>query len=572
MPAAASFPGPPDILARMTQRGFLAALLIVAAVLSPGAARAQVAVPSSRLATKVAIVPVRGEIDAVTRTSVERRVAEAAAAGCGAAVLEIDTPGGDLAATLDLCLWIKDRSPVPVWAWVRPRAFSAGTIIALACRGILVAPGAAFGDAAPISAIPGLGLQPLPAAERAKIEAPVLAEVVDSARRHGHDETLVRTFIVAPEEAWLLERTDGSERIFVGRQEYREAFGQDPPSMRSAGSPVTVAPGAPVRAFADMTLRRRPDDGPATPAERDRMVEDQQVRPPLRGRLTPADAPEWRVVTQLDGPDELLVLNEPEAVATGIAVKSVADDAGVRAWFGATSSVRIDEHWGDAFVRFLTSWPVRLLLVVVLVGGFLVEMAVPGFGWFGAASTVALALLLGGPALAGVAAWWPLLLVALGAALVVLEIFVVPGVGIVGFLGGACALVGLVGGFIDAPLDTPQGRSDLAAAIGTVAGGGILAACGAWLVSRALPRSHAVRVAVLDAAVGGTAAPERPPHAGVAVGAEGTAITPLRPVGKVSVGGTVLEATAVGGMVEAGRPVTVVRSTPYALEVEERRP
>jgi membrane-bound ClpP family serine protease len=43
-------------------------------------------------------------------------------------------------------------------------------------------------------------------------------------------------------------------------------------------------------------------------------------------------------------------------------------------------------------------------------------------------------------------------------------------------------------------------------------------------------------------------------------------------VGKVSVGGTVLEATAVGGMVEAGRPVTVVRSTPYALEVEERRP
>ena len=40
----------------------------------------------------------------------------------GAAVLELDTPGGDLAATLDLCLWIKDRSPVQVWAWVRPQA------------------------------------------------------------------------------------------------------------------------------------------------------------------------------------------------------------------------------------------------------------------------------------------------------------------------------------------------------------------------------------------------------------------------------------------------------------------
>jgi membrane-bound ClpP family serine protease len=77
---------------------------------------------------------------------------------------------------------------------------------------------------------------------------------------------------------------------------------------------------------------------------------------------------------------------------------------------------------------------------------------------------------------------------------------------------------------------------------------------------------------VLDVAVGGTAVPDRPAHAGVPAGSEGTAITPLRPVGKVSVGGAVLEATAVGGMVEAGQPVTVVRSTPYALEVEERRP
>lgn len=548
-------------------------IMVLAVAVALRAARGQdaaPAVPAWRQANRVAVIPVHGEIDAVTRASVERRVAEAAAGGCGAAVLELDTPGGDLTATLELCLWIKDRSPVPVWAWVRPKAYSAGTIIALACCGILVSPGAAFGDAAPISAIPGLGLQPLPPTERAKIEAPVLAEVVDSARRNGYDETLVRAFVSAPDEVWVLERTDGTARAFVGRQEFREAFGGDPPTTRSAASPrSTIAAGAPVSPFVDLSLRRRADEGPSTPEERDRMVEDQQTRPPVRERLTPADAAQWRPVTQLDGAEELLVTYAPEAVACGLAHREVADERQLQAWFGAATVERRDEHWGDALVRFLTSWPVRLALVAIIACGFVVELAVPGLGWFGGAATVALLLLLGGPALAGVAAWWPLVLVLAGCGLVVLEVLVIPGTGIVGFLGIACAVVGLVGGFVDAPLGTPEGRSDLAAALGTIAGGGALAAAGAWVIMRALPRSPLARATVLEATVGGgapsrTGAPRLPP-----AGARGTALTPLRPVGKARFGGDIVEVTAVGPMVEPGASVVVVRASPYAVEVEE---
>lgn len=536
---------------------------------SPGRP-APTAVPAWRQANRVAVVPVQGEIDAVTRASVERRVAEAAAAGASAAVLELDTPGGDLVATLELCLWIKDRAPVPLWAWVRPKAYSAGTIIALACRGILVSPGAAFGDAAPISALPGLGLQPLPPAERAKIEAPVLAEVVDSARRNGYDETLVRAFVSAPDEVWMLERDDGEARAFVGRAEFREAFGIDPPATRSTGSPrASIAPGAAVTPFIDLSMRRRAGDGPSTAEERDRMVEDQQTRPPVRARLGPADAPHWRVVTQVDGGDELLVTYAPEAIATGLAHREVADERALQAWFGAASVERLDEHWGDALVRFLTSWPVRLALVAVIACGFVVELAVPGLGWFGGAATVALLLLLGGPALAGVTAWWPLLLVLAGCALVVVEVVAIPGVGIVGFLGVACAVAGLAGGFVDAPLGTPEGRSDLAAALGTIAGGGAIAAAGAWAIVRALPRSPIARATVLEATVGGTA----PPRAGgprmPSAGERGTAVTPLRPVGKARFGGEIVEVTAVGPMVEAGAGIVVLRASPYAVEVEE---
>ena len=527
------------------------------------------AVPAWRQANRVAVVPVRGEIDAVTRASVERRVAEAAASGCSAAVLELDTPGGDLSATLELCLWIKDRAPVPVWAWVRPKAYSAGTIIALACRGILVSPGSAFGDAAPIQAVPGLGLQPLPPAERAKIEAPVLAEVVDSARRNGYDETLVRAYVSAPDEVWMVERTDGSARAFVGRQEYREAFGTDPPTTRAAAAPrAAIGEGAPVRPFIDLSMRQRGDDGPSTPEERDQMVEDQQTRRPSRERLRPADAQDWRTVTQVDGAEELLVTYAPEAIAAGLAHREVADERELQAWFGAASMERLEEHWGDALVRLLTGWPVRLALVAIILCGFIVELAVPGFGWFGGAATVALLLLLGGPALAGVTTWWPLALVLVGCALVVVEVVAIPGVGIVGFLGVACAVTGLVGGFVDAPLGTPEGRSDLAAALGTIAGGAALAAGGAWAIVRMLPRTPLGRATVLEATVGGTAAPDAAPSRRPAAGERGSALTPLRPVGKARFGDEVHEVTAVGPMVEPGAAVVVVRSTPYALEVE----
>lgn len=561
---------------RMLRAVMAVALAVIATPAHPARAQepaiAPVAVPAWRQASRVAVVTVHGEIDAVTRASTERRIAAAAAAGAGAVVLELDTPGGDMYATLELCLYLKDRATVPVWAWVHPKAYSAGAIIALACRGILVSPGGAFGDAAPISVIPGLGLQPMPVAERAKMEAPVLSEVVDSARRRGYDENLVRAFVSAPDEIWLLERNDQGARMFVGRQEYREAFGTDPPTTRAAGSGRgEFSPGAPAVPFVDLRLRRRADEGPSNQAERDAQVEYEQTRPPVRERLTAEGARDWHVIAQVDGAEELLVTYAPEAIAFGLAERTVADDRELAAHFGALTVTRSDENFGDALVRFLTSWPVRLVLVIVLLGGFFVEIAVPGVGWFGAASTAALVLLVGAPALGGVSTWWPLLVVVLGALLVVIEVFLIPGVGLVGFLGGACIVVGLVASFLDAPIATEEGRGDLATAIGIVAGGGILAVGAAWALLRTLPRSPFMRAAVLEATAGGGAMPSAAPGGMVAVGRSGIALTPLRPVGKAEFGGAIVEVQAVGPFVDEGTRIVVVRSTAYAVEVEEDR-
>jgi membrane-bound serine protease (ClpP class) len=529
--------------------------------------------PAWRQASRIEVVTVRGEIDAVRCASAQRRIESAARGGADAVVLELDTPGGDLYATLGLCIWLKERAPVPVWAWVRPRAFSAGAIIALACRGIVTSPAAAMGDAAPIAALPGLGLQPLPVAERAKLEAPVLSEVVDSARRNGYDETVVRAFVSAPDEVWALESTEDGRRIFVGREEYVAAFGEDPPLTRAAGAaPRAALEGdRPLAVLVDRAMRggRVRDDGPTTEAERDAVVAEQQVRPPVRERLARGDAPRWRVAGQVDGAQELLVVQGPEAASFGLSLATVEDDAGLAAFFGATAVARSDESLGDSVVRFLTSWPMRLFLVAVLLGGFVLEMMAPGLSWPGAAATVALVLLLGAPALAGVTSWWPLLAVIAGAALVLAEVFLIPGVGVVGVMGIACVLVGIVGSFIGAPLDTPEGRSDLAGGIGVVGGGLILAGGAAWLLLRVVPRTALVRGAVLEAQAGieGATSPvataPRP-----AVGAAGRAVTTLRPVGRAEFGGTSVEVQARGPMVDAGTPVRVVRSDAYGVEVE----
>jgi membrane-bound serine protease (ClpP class) len=550
----------------------LLALLLAAPGLA-GGRQAPPSAPAWRQASRIEVVTVRGEIDAVRCASAQRRIESAARGGADAVVLELDTPGGDLYATLGLCIWLKERAPVPVWAWVRPRAFSAGAIIALACRGIVTSPAAAMGDAAPIAALPGLGLQPLPVAERAKLEAPVLSEVVDSARRNGYDETVVRAFVSAPDEVWALESTEDGRRIFVGREEYVAAFGEDPPLSRAAGAaPRAALEGdRPLAVLVDRAMRggRVRDDGPTTEAERDAVVAEQQVRPPVRERLARGDAPRWRVAGQVDGAQELLVVQGPEAASFGLSLATVEDDAGLAAFFGATAVARSDESLGDAVVRFLTSWPMRLFLVAVLLGGFVLEMMAPGLSWPGAAATVALVLLLGAPALAGVTSWWPLLAVIAGAALVLAEVFLIPGVGVVGVMGIACVLVGIVGSFIGAPLDTPEGRSDLAGGIGVVGGGLILAGGAAWLLLRVVPRTALVRGAVLEAQAGiegatsPVAAAPRP-----AVGAAGRAVTTLRPVGRAEFGGTSVEVQARGPMVDAGTPVRVVRSDAYGVEVE----
>ena len=99
-------------------------------------------VPSYRQATDVAVITIEGVVDTVTVQSFKRRLEESKNAD--AIVVELNTPGGDLMSTLQICYEIKNNAPQNTVAWIRPHAFSAGTIISLACREIIVSKGSTF--------------------------------------------------------------------------------------------------------------------------------------------------------------------------------------------------------------------------------------------------------------------------------------------------------------------------------------------------------------------------------------------------------------------------------------------
>src|SRR5437762_2513320 len=96
-----------------------------AALLLSGVVLAQVEQP------RVAILPTNGIVDQVMSGYLHDALAKAQSDGFAAALIEIDTPGGDLTATHSIVQTLLS-APLPVIVWVGPagaRAASAGTYI-----------------------------------------------------------------------------------------------------------------------------------------------------------------------------------------------------------------------------------------------------------------------------------------------------------------------------------------------------------------------------------------------------------------------------------------------------------
>src|SRR5581483_7320630 len=99
-------------------------------------------------------------VDDYTRDSLYRKFAEARKLGAKTIILDMNTPGGLVTAGLDISLFLRGQNDLHIIAYVHPKAYSAGAMIAVACNEIVMAPSAAVGDCAPIVFSTDGNLQP----------------------------------------------------------------------------------------------------------------------------------------------------------------------------------------------------------------------------------------------------------------------------------------------------------------------------------------------------------------------------------------------------------------------------
>ena len=229
----------------------------------------------------------------------------------------------------------------------------------------------------------------------------------------------------------------------------------------------------------------------------------------------------------------------------------------------------LETLWSEELVRWLNSPAVMGVLVMLALLGVYIEFSTPGFGLPGLTAVICFAIIIGSKYLIGMANWVEVAIFFTGLILLMIEIFVLPGFGVVGFLGIICIFAGLFGMLVKNPPDKlpwPETQLDwrlfnegvLGLLFGVV-GFAILA----WILAKYLPKMQFLSGLILIPKQGGKAkismtAPPDERIAGVNVGDIGEVVSTLRPAGKAKFGDCVVDVVAVAEFLDKGTKVEIL--------------
>ena len=467
-------------------------------------------------------VRIEGALDVGTLGLLRRAFAHAAANDHERLVIELDTPGGEIELMWQIGSLIDERgsSDLVVVAWVNDKAISAGVFVALACDEIYMTETATIGDSMPIQIGPGGMPTELP------LEGNVREKMMSSLRADFRSMAEKRgrpgelaEAMIDPEIEIREIELDGVRQVVNGKQ-YDDA--------RERGDEVVM-------------LR--------TLVERGELL-----------TLTSSEAIELRFV---DG----------RAADFDVLLEKIG--------LAGAQADRLQRKRSEDVLAFLDRLaPVLLGLGVMLA---FMELKSPGFGLPGILAIACFATLIVGRYLTGLADIPQVLMVAVGIALMAVELFLVPGTLWAGITGGLLVIFGLVSASVGPGLGFSSAMqrkilldTSFSLAVSTFAG-----LVGALLLSRFLPQTPVLRGLVLDPdRDAGTSAmrpvpvfegePDVAPEL-AHVGAQGIVRTALRPVGKVVLDGAdelEFEARAAGQLIDAGQRVRVVEVREGRLVVE----
>lgn len=228
--------------------------------------------------------------------------------------------------------------------------------------------------------------------------------------------------------------------------------------------------------------------------------------------------------------------------------------------------------WLDHFIGFLTNPAVQAVLIMLIIGGIYMELHSPGVGFPSAAAIIAAILYFLPLYISGIASSWIILLFVLGIMLIILEIFVVPGFGITGIAGISCVCAAVILGLIEHytfSLSHMNADAVWSSMIIFLVGTGLAIMAIWYLTSSYGPkwvRRHTELMLTQQVKEGYIGVDMTPVGY---IGLDGTAVTDMRPAGKVEINGEVLDAVAVRGFIHAGARVKVMKYENAQIYVAE---
>jgi membrane-bound serine protease (ClpP class) len=461
---------------------------------------------------KAAVIVCKGLIDDGLYKSIRRRTELALNEGAEYLIYEIQTYGGLLQSGDDISKYfiLEVGKKANTVAYITTEAISAGAMISVSCRDIIMLENTTIGDCAPIA----IGTK-LEGVEREKTESFTRAAFMRAAEANGYPAALLKAMVTMQVEVYRVENLETGEYEFFEKE-------------------------------------RLPDDpNEYNLDEKELIVKDDELL-----TLTAAQAFEYRVaravVSNLAGALDFL------AERDGVVLEG--------------EPMVLRTNWSEEMVRWLNSPAVMGVLVMVALLGVYIELNTPGVGLPGLVAVICFSIIIGSKYLVGLANWVEVALFVVGMLLLLIEIFVLPGFGIAGVTGIACILVGLFGMLIKNPPDKvpwPQTQFDwqlftngvLGLSIGFV--GFIILA---WFLTKYLPKLQFLSGLILvpsaaklgtEIEVSMTAPPERE-TAGVKVGDIGEVLSTLRPTGKARFGDAIVDVVAEAEFLDKETKVEII--------------
>jgi membrane-bound serine protease (ClpP class) len=258
---------------------------------------------------------------------------------------------------------------------------------------------------------------------------------------------------------------------------------------------------------------------------------------------------------------ELLTLDDVEAKNLGFSRVSVGtlDEALKKMNFSSPAVIRLERNWSEDFVKFIGL--IAPILMTIGIALLYIEFKTPGLIVPGIIGGCLIALVLLSQYMVGLANYTEILLAVAGVAVIVVEIFFFPTMGLLLVVGAALIVASLIlsmQGFVLPKPELPWQRDimiiNFAKVLGSFVTAGVLAIL---FVRYGLPRvSHVVRGPFLTDTLAGAHAASGA-DLPISPGDAGTVLTPLRPAGRVKIKGEEYDVVTEGEFIEKGAAIKI---------------